>query len=699
MKKCKLILPLLLLLATLCLLAACSPSTDTPNGEKIKIEGITFPDKSFKYDGKTAYSLSIIGELPEGVTVKYTGNGQVEYGTYTVYVVFVASEGYEDIYELPETMKATMTIDYVDIREMIRGIGFIGSTVLYDGNPHGIEISGTLPEGVKVEYDNNYQTDVGEYEVTARFTYTEEAAKKYKPLANLTATLTIAPQTYSMVDIEFSDTAVEYDGMPKVLLLIGELADTLTPHYSYTDAAGTVYSDRDEAGHPVENFGPTEIGDYIFTVTFENTAVGCIAPDPMTATLSIVERAAKITFMEGEEVNTVISVPFNTPFDPSRLPTPKSEELGYTFTWESFDMTSITEDITVNLVKTAIVYHLTYQLDSGLTAPSGLPTTYTVEDLPLAIPTVESNTTPYAWRILGSSLGLIAVLDEGTTGDLTLIAASAEATLGIVYEVGETGVTIKEYQGDSSYIFLPETYEGKPIVKIASNAFRGKAIKYIKLPHTVTEIGNNAFADCTELATVEFSKVLKNIGGKAFYGCTSLTEITLPDSLTSVGQGVFEKTNLTAITLPFIGSSANGVAAKGYFGYLFGASSHGQNSFYVPETLKTVTVSKYCTRIEANAFDGLVHLERVIMESDGTLGVRVISNEAFRGCTGLLEVEIAATVLEIPANAEAANSPFIGCSSSLVIKLHCTESFAAQVFGQYFANISETEKAQITYLG
>lgn len=699
MKKCKILLPLLLLLAALCLLASCA-LTDSPETEKTKIEGITFPDNSFNYDGKTEYSLSILGDLPEGVSVIYTGNGQVEYGTYTVHAIFVAAEGYEDLYELPAPMTATMTIKYKDTREKLLGIGFVSASYAYDGEPHGIEINGTLPDGIKVEYENNYQTDVGTYQVTASFTYTEEAAKKYQPLENIVATLIITPLTYDMSGIEYENTTVEYDGLPKSLLLSGDLADTLNVFYSYTDKDGNVYHDHDEDGHPVEGFGPTELGEYTFTVTFENTAVGCIAPSPMTAKLTIAEKAAKVTFMEGDTVNTVISVPFGAAFTQT-LPTPKSEEAGYTFSWEDFDTSAITEDITVNIVKRATVYTLTFNAENGITLPSDLPTHYTVEDLPLALPTVESSTMPYAWRLMDDTASVLAVIPVGTIGNLSLVAVPTDSTLGIVYEVGEDGLTVKEYQGDDAYVFLPETYEGKPIVKIASGAFMGKEIKYIRIPHTVKVIGNNAFRDCTELSDIDLPSAIETIGVRAFAGCTSLRELVLSDTLTVIGLGAFEGTErLEAITLPFIGgsSTAKGGAANGWLGYIFGATNHMQNAAYVPASLKTVTVSKYCTRIEANAFDGLSGLESVILESDGTLGVRVISNEAFRGCTGLREIVIPMTVLEIPANTDAANSPFIGCSEELSIKIERPEAFVNSYFGQYFANVSETKKATVTYL-
>lgn len=66
---------------------------------------ITFESKSFEYDG-TAKSLEINGALPEGVSVSYENNNQVEVGEYEVIAKFIGSSEYKPI---PQ-MTATLTI-------------------------------------------------------------------------------------------------------------------------------------------------------------------------------------------------------------------------------------------------------------------------------------------------------------------------------------------------------------------------------------------------------------------------------------------------------------------------------------------------------------------------------------------------------------------------------------------------------------
>lgn len=699
-KVIRILLPLLLL--ALCALAftACSlpgVSTDDTPTQKTKVEGITFPDATYTYDGKTYRSLAIVGELPAGVTVTYSGNNVMEYGTYTVYAVFHAEEGYEDKYELPEPMSATLTITYADLRETIKNISFPNKTFTYDGEEKFMEINGILPEGVSVSYTGNSKIDAGDHPVTATFTIDDAHKNIYKPLPAMTATMTILQANYALSDVTFANATEEYDGLHKTLKLKGSIPDGLSVSYSYVDENGNICSDHDEGGNPIADFGPTELGSYTFTATFESTDPNYIAPAPRTATLTIVPEAVSVTFVEEGFDDVVIRVERGAKFPDRQLPAPRSERRGYKYEWETFDKSAINEDITVHVVATLIQYTLTFRADEGITLPEELPDHYTVEDLPLHLPTVESAVTPYAWQIQGSDMLPFAAIPEGTYGNLTLIAVTSSETTGLIYEVTDDGVTITGYEGASSYIFLPKTYGEKAIVSIASDAFRGLSIRYIRLPDTIRNIGNNAFRDCTELDTIDLPSELSNIGNGAFAGCTALTDVTLPDSLKFIGRGIFEGTRLVSIKIPFVGSAASGIISNAHFGYLFGALNHTQNDLYVPKTLKTVTLSKYCTRIEANAFDGLSSLERVVMESDGSLGVRTISNEAFRGCTSLVEVDIAATVISIPADAEVANSPFFGCSETLTLKFHCTEAVARANFGQFFANIAEGKTANVVF--
>ena len=85
----------------------------------------------------------------------------------------------------------------------------------------------------------------------------------------------------------------------------------------------------------------------------------------------------------------------------------------------------------------------------------------------------------------------------------------------VLLEDGTAGIT--DYTGKASSLAIPDTLEG----------------------HTVTSIGDGAFAYCTSLASVTIPDTVTSIGDGAFEGCIGLTSVAIPDSVTSIGDGTF----------------------------------------------------------------------------------------------------------------------------------------------------------------
>ncbi|MCM1441174.1 MAG: leucine-rich repeat protein, partial [Roseburia sp.] len=61
--------------------------------------------------------------------------------------------------------------------------------------------------------------------------------------------------------------------------------------------------------------------------------------------------------------------------------------------------------------------------------------------------------------------------------------------------------------------------------------------QYCDLP--VTEIAEDAFRGCTQIASVTLPSCIIRIGASAFEGCSALVSINLPESLTSIGDKAF----------------------------------------------------------------------------------------------------------------------------------------------------------------
>ena len=81
---------------------------------------------------------------------------------------------------------------------------------------------------------------------------------------------------------------------------------------------------------------------------------------------------------------------------------------------------------------------------------------------------------------------------------------------------------IAKYKKDDASIVLPAGYAGKKVVGIAANVFKGKSVKTIVIPPSITTIGTSAVEGCAALTTVTLSDYVKTIGTAAFKNCRKL---------------------------------------------------------------------------------------------------------------------------------------------------------------------------------
>lgn len=140
------------------------------------IEGISFNNVKKVYNGQVQQVL-ISGNLPEGVKVVYTDNESKSSGYYYA-TATLSGKGYE-------TLKLTAVLEIV--KADISNVTLENKSFQYDGSEKQLFITGDLPEGVFVSYENNKATEIGNYVVTATLKGDNYNEKK------LTAVLTIKP--------------------------------------------------------------------------------------------------------------------------------------------------------------------------------------------------------------------------------------------------------------------------------------------------------------------------------------------------------------------------------------------------------------------------------------------------------------------------------------------------------------------------
>lgn len=140
------------------------------------IQGVVFNDFSCVYDTKP-HSI-IVENLPEGAVVSYdVQNVQVAAGVYPV-TATIKKEGCKDL-----VLSATLTINKAKVENIL----FPPVSVDWDGQAYGAFIKGELPEEVSVSYTGNGQSEVGEYDIVAKFTVSDN----YEPIADMTTKLVI----------------------------------------------------------------------------------------------------------------------------------------------------------------------------------------------------------------------------------------------------------------------------------------------------------------------------------------------------------------------------------------------------------------------------------------------------------------------------------------------------------------------------
>ena len=85
----------------------------------------------------------------------------------------------------------------------------------------------------------------------------------------------------------------------------------------------------------------------------------------------------------------------------------------------------------------------------------------------------------------------------------------------------------------------------------AKNKEEAGNAKCVKIPDSITSMGDSTFNCCFSLISVIIPNSITSISDSAFYNCPNLKSILIPDSVTFIGDDAFaECSNLKSITIP-----------------------------------------------------------------------------------------------------------------------------------------------------
>ncbi|MCD8305996.1 MAG: leucine-rich repeat domain-containing protein [Prevotella sp.] len=217
------------------------------------------------------------------------------------------------------------------------------------------------------------------------------------------------------------------------------------------------------------------------------------------------------------------------------------------------------------------------------------------------------------------------------------------------YTISGTNVSVASETTYSGNVIIPETVtdgDGNEytVTSIEASGFaNGASLTSVTIPSTITSIGNDAFQNCTSLATVNFNatecsdfRVIISI--HPFYGCSALTTVNIGASVTKIPDYLlYDISSVT--TLTFADNSA--------------LTSIGNYAFNECSSLQSVTLPENLTSIGNYAFCSCTKLATVTFEENSAL--TTIGKYAFYNC--------ALTEITIPENVETIdNYAFEDCT-------------------------------------
>jgi hypothetical protein len=260
---------------------------------------------------------------------------------------------------------------------------------------------------------------------------------------------------------------------------------------------------------------------------------------------------------------------------------------------------------------------------------------------------------------------LEAAVHSGALLLLWLTATSAMQAQDFTYTNNNGTITITGYTGPGGNVTIPNAIDGLPVTSIGASAFSYSSITSVTIPNSVTSIGDGAFNQCLHLTNATLGSGVTNIGASSFGFCIDLTGVTIPNSVTSIGAFAFQFcSGLTNVTL---GS---------------GATSIPDYAFVACSSLINITIPNRVTNIGNYAFSECPSLANVTLG----IGATTVGYGAFNSCSRLTDIAIPNSVTSI--------SDYAFELSTNLTSLHF-EGNAPSVGGRY---VFLGDKATIYYL-
>ena len=233
----------------------------------------------------------------------------------------------------------------------------------------------------------------------------------------------------------------------------------------------------------------------------------------------------------------------------------------------------------------------------------------------------------------------------GATFTITVTAPSRDFTFDAT-----TG-TIKKYNGNDAVVNIPSEINGTPVTTIGNAAFRDSSVTSVTIPASVTEIGANAFAGCTNLTSVTY-------GG-------DWSNLTIQSGNPAVQDAANEQlfdfefilNNTAVIVIRYKGTAADVTIPSRYKGKPVTMIDHA--AFHNNSAVTSVTIPDSVTAIPDDAFGFCSQLTNISIPNSVTF----IGFSAFNSCTSLKSITLPSSLSTIQSYA------FYNCGNLKTIRI------------------------------
>lgn len=258
-----------------------------------------------------------------------------------------------------------------------------------------------------------------------------------------------------------------------------------------------------------------------------------------------------------------------------------------------------------------------------------------------------------------------------------------------VTQIGDAAFCHKVLNGDDAISTLIR--DGAFKLNTGNRLVLQKGFCRLVLPEGLERIGKNAFANFTNLKSINIPSSLHYIDNNAFYGCVSLEEIVLPAGLEILGiKAFYNCRSLRNINIPetvrnIMGQCFRGCLSLEEINLPNGIDRIGPGAFYDCKALRVLTWPDSLRIIDGHAFENCNSLEKIPIPSK----VEYIGEYAFSGCENLVSVKI-------PGDAQIDSTAFLGCLE-MEVEDEVTREILSGILSMNQKIKAEKEKQEVEY--